>query len=404
MFKAGSNASLTCISGLEDSRDIQVKFTFVSTKDGKQRLGSCVPNQTYTTHEQRWMIFRKPYPPYDCVLQIINATIADAGEYQCIGLLPTNISGQYWGAPSNTSELEWLTSAQAMENRSLTLHQYFVISLCTLLSVLGLLITVLIVVCAVYVYCRLRVADPERAPLLVSGEVEERGGGRRGGRGQGRNEGGAGGRGGDEGGGGREEGGDGGGGGRGEGEGGGGREEGGDGGGGGRGGDEGGGGREGRDEAGGGGREGGGDGGEGRGGEGGEREGGGEGGGVGEGGGRGGDEGGQRGRGGDEGAPQNRRDTGLIGSGSETSSAASVRRNRRDTGLKSSGSETSSTASTPQNRRDTGVKSGGSETSSTASTPQNRRDTGLKSSSNSSSSMSPTTGPKCNASDKALPQ
>ncbi len=146
-FELGSNASLACASGLEDSRDIQVNFTFRSTKNRTPRLGSCNPNQTDASYGEGWIIHRKPYPPHDCVLQIVSVTTDNVGEYQCVGFLPTNVSGKYQGVSSNAVIPDLpLTSAQAIGYPSLNSHQYFDLGILTLLLVMVLVITTFVVV------------------------------------------------------------------------------------------------------------------------------------------------------------------------------------------------------------------------------------------------------------------
>ncbi len=162
---------LTCASGLGDARDIQVNFSFVST-NGNHRLATCDLNQTTATHIEGWTIYREPYPPYDCVLLVTNATTADAGKYQCIGLLPTNTSGQYLSAASNVVVSVWpLISAEATEDPTLTSNQYFELGILTTSLVMVLVIIAMVVVYLI-VYpqttCKLRqLLDGARRRLLV---------------------------------------------------------------------------------------------------------------------------------------------------------------------------------------------------------------------------------------------
>lgn len=164
-FEVGSSVLLTCDSGLDDSQDIQVNFTFTSNYTGSgKKVVTCDQNQTNATHSGTWSVYRSPLPPYDCVLQISSATRADAGEYLCIGLLPTDSAGQYWAVASNPVVVVESPTHSSSQDTKLA------IITSTVAMTLVLVVITLTVICLV-VYRVLyppRVTDQERRPLIVS--------------------------------------------------------------------------------------------------------------------------------------------------------------------------------------------------------------------------------------------
>ena len=145
-FEIGGNVTLLCASsltGVNDSvLDIPVVFAFKMSGTNSTKSGVCHNKDNITTPvttEANWIISRQSFPPYDCILTIVDCGSKDVGEYQCAGLLPRDDDSQY--------EKDWSKVTIKLLNRDLppkgkSNH----LSLISIAAVLFLIVPVLIII------------------------------------------------------------------------------------------------------------------------------------------------------------------------------------------------------------------------------------------------------------------
>lgn len=98
------------------------------------------------------------------MLEIVNASVDDRGEYQCVAFLPTNVSGIYQNVSSRAVEPEWPLILAPADDPQLSSHQYFEVGILAVSLTLVLVIMTLVVVYLTVYKIKYRLPSPAPSP------------------------------------------------------------------------------------------------------------------------------------------------------------------------------------------------------------------------------------------------
>ena len=145
----GDDVELRSSSGLSTNNiTVRFEYSLIYNEDvEKIKIATCEPNMTEPKFVGKWMIFRSNVTPFDCRLVILNATIADSGYYESVGLLPNGDgNGEYQYASSNIVELIVRVGESTLVPVALETSNISIFIAAMIATFIGIMIAVLVIV------------------------------------------------------------------------------------------------------------------------------------------------------------------------------------------------------------------------------------------------------------------